>query len=348
MALHVFLRQKISAFKTNRDFAVAAKAGGASSLMTTPIQHGAHPELSILIVAYNSAGFIADCIASIVEHTSAGSYEILLVDNGKDGTEALVRDRFPQVRIVPSQGNIGFGRGNNLLAGHARGRFLLLLNPDTRLVDHAVDRLLEFARSKPAGAWGGLTMYPDGRLDGGNFLTIPTLKGLIRESFFGLQAGSREAALEQLTAPQQVSVLCGGFMMISREAWNAIDGFDPTFLLYAEELDLFTRLKAAGYEVWLTPDSRIVHDVGSGNPDSPGRLLYSSTGRMHYARRHWPFPGAQLAGFALWLTMVRRWAASGLIGLASARHRARRKAYDRIVLNPGCWWRGYEGRNSLE
>lgn len=308
----------------------------------------ARPALSILIVAYNSRAFIADCIASVIAHTTPGSYEILLVDNGKDGTAEAVAAAFPEVRILAGQGNIGFGRGNNLLAEHARGDYLLLLNPDTKLVDPAIDRLLAFARTRPAAAWGGLTMLPDGSLDGGNFLSLPG-PGTILKDIFGWGATSRRRKeLERLTRPKRVDVLCGGFMLISRPAWDALGGFDPSFLLYSEEIDLFARLKTLRGEVWLFPGSRIIHDVGSGQIYAPARMRYSQTGLMHYARRHWRAPLVQLAGIAYWLIALRRWVLSVLLGPFSTVHRARRAALTPILTRPEKWWHGYEGKTSLD
>lgn len=305
------------------------------------------PAISILIVAYNSRAFIADCIASVIAHTAPGTYEILLVDNGTDGTAELVSERFPAVRIIPSEGNIGFGRGNNLLSRHARGEYLLLLNPDTRLVDPAIDVLLAFARSQPAAAWGGLTQTPGGELHG-NFLAIPTLAGILREIVGIGGALDHRARLEQIDRPRRVDVLSGGFMMITRTAWDALGGFDPSFLLYSEEVDLFARLKAQGGEVWQCPDSRIIHDIGSGDPYAPARMLFAYTGRMHYARRHWQGLAVPVIGIAYWLTAFRRWAVSVLLGPGSAAHRSRRRAMAGLILRPGVWWRGYEGRNSLD
>ncbi len=308
----------------------------------------AAPALSIPIVAYNSAGFIADCIGSVIEHTAPGSYEILLVDNGTDGTADKVAAEFPTVRIIPGQGNIGFGKGNNLLADHARGRYLLLLNPDTTLVDAAIDSLLAFARSQPAGAWGGLTTLPDGSLDGGNFLTLPSIGAIFRDVIGIARTAKHRAEFERRTRPRRVEVLCSGFMMISREAWDAVGGFDPSFLLYSEEIDLFTRLRKIGQEVWLYPGSRIIHDIGSGNAYTPARMRYSQTGLMHYARRHWRTPMAQIVGVAYWLIAARRWLVSVLLCRVSANHRARMKAHTQIVMNPAIWWRGYEGKTSLD
>jgi N-acetylglucosaminyl-diphospho-decaprenol L-rhamnosyltransferase len=315
--------------------------------MTSAASGNPAPEVSVLVVAYNSRDFIRECIGSVIAHTQC-DHEILLIDNGRDGTAELVAQEFPSVRIVPSRGNIGFGKGNNALAAVARGRYLLLLNPDTWLHDPAIDRLLEFAHRQPAGAWGGLTTYPDGTLDTGNFLSIPTLPGLIRNALVGGNLGARRAELEALQAPQRVDVLCGGLMMLSRQSWDRLGGFDESFLLYSEEIDLFTRLARTGQEAWITPECRIVHNVGSGAPHSATRLMFATTGSMHYARKHWRKPGAQIAGAALWLAAARRWGTSLLLGLMSGRHLARRKAYDRIVLKPWLWWNGYRGRTTLD
>ncbi|NLR69414.1 glycosyltransferase [Novosphingobium sp. ERN07] len=305
------------------------------------------PDVSILIVAYNSRDFISDCIGSVIAHTSC-SHEILLIDNGCDGTADLVAREFPSVRIVPSRGNIGFGKGNNALASEARGQYLLLLNPDTRLYDAAIDRLLDFARHQPAGAWGGVTTLPDGTFDTGNFLSIPTVPGLLRNAFVGSNVGVRRAELEALSEPERVDVLCGGLMMLSRQTWDRLGGFDESFLLYSEEIDLFARLARMGEQAWITPHCKIIHNVGSGTPHSATRLMFATTGAMHYARRHWQAPLAQIAGLALWLEAARRWGTSTVLGLASRGHRARRKAYDRVVLRPWLWWNGYRGRTSLD
>lgn len=305
------------------------------------------PDVSVLIVAYNSRDFIRDCVGSVIAHTQC-NHEILLIDNGRDGTADLVAREFPSVRIVPSRGNIGFGKGNNALAAAARGRYLLMLNPDTWLYDPAIDRLLDFAQSQPAGAWGGVTTYPDGTLDTGNFLSIPTVPGLLRNAFVGSNVGVRRAELEALRQPEQVDVLCGGLMMLPRDTWDRLGGFDESFLLYSEEIDLFTRLAQIGQEAWITPDCKIIHNVGSGAPHSATRLMFATTGAMHYARRHWQAPLAQVAGLALWLEAARRWGTSLAVGVASKAHRARRKAYDRVVLKPWLWWNGYRGRTSLD
>lgn len=136
--------------------------------------------------------------------------------------------------------------------------------------------------------------------------------------------------------------------MLDPKSWDAVGGFDPSFLLYSEEIDLFTRLRKLGQEVWLYPGSWIIHDIGSGNAYTAARMRYTQTGLMHYACRHWRTPVTQIVGVAYWMIAARRWLVSVLFSKVSAEHRTRMKAHTSIVTNPAIWWRGYGGRTSLD
>lgn len=301
-------------------------------------------DVSILIVGYQSKGFIAECLQAISDHTKTAKYEILFIDNSDDGAADLVKARFPDVRVLPGQGNLGFGTGNNRLAAVAKAPRVLCLNPDTVMQDGALDVLVAFAKSKPqAGAWGGLTLSPEGHLDAGNRLVIPSLGKVARNAFGDPKAMQSGGLPPGAGEPGQVDVLCGGFMMVRRDVWEALGGFDESFFLYSEEVDFFARLKAGGWEAWVTPEARVTHDVGSGAPVSPTRLYYRAKGQMHYAKKHWGGGGATLAGGLFWLTYKRRWALAFLKGLApwAKRARATRRGYGPLVWRPWRWWSGY-------
>ncbi|PKP92104.1 MAG: hypothetical protein CVT75_08180 [Alphaproteobacteria bacterium HGW-Alphaproteobacteria-14] len=135
------------------------------------------PHVSILVVAYNSQAIIGDCLASIPAGCSRFTYEVLLIDNGDGASADLVSAQFPEVMIVPSQGNVGFAAGNNLLAAQASGEHLLLLNPDVVLKPEAIDLLLDATKAYPAAsAWGGVTLDRNDRPDLGNNVHIPSLR----------------------------------------------------------------------------------------------------------------------------------------------------------------------------
>jgi GT2 family glycosyltransferase len=304
------------------------------------------PSVSILVVAFRSADFIAECMNGVARAAGGTPHEILLIDNGDDGTEALVRAEFPQVRIVPSEGNIGFGAGNNRLAAQARAPRLLLINPDAVPCDGAIDALVEFSHAYPdAGAWGGRSLSPDGTLDTANFLVLPRVSHFAKAplgSLRGLASGGLPA---DATEPGEVDVLNGGFMMVRADVWRELGGFDESFFLYSEEIDLFKRMKDLGYRVMVTPDAAVIHDAGGGQSLSQARFLYRTTGQMHYARKHFSGSGAFVTACALWLVaakyVVGTAIAAPLLPKRSARLRAMGKAWRGVLLQPGRWWRGY-------
>lgn len=306
------------------------------------------PEVSVLVVAYHSAPFIAQCIRGIAEGARETPYEVLLIDNGGGDTEALVAADFPEVRIVPSEGNIGFGAGNNRLAAHARAPRLLLVNPDAIPQPGAIDKLVAFSKAHPqAGAWGGRSYSPDGTLDHANFLALPTVRDFV-VSIVDTSPMRRGGLPAEATEPGPVEVLNGGFMMVRADAWQELGGFDEGFFLYSEEIDLFQRLHARGYPVLVDPAVSVVHDTGGGQSLSPTRLMYLITGRMHYARKHFSAIGALITGWSLWLTAAKYVVIGGLLARLrpgrAAHYRALIGGWGPVFRERARWWRGYLDR----
>lgn len=309
------------------------------------------PSVSILIVAFRASDFIAECIDGVMQAAAGTPHEILLIDNGDDGTEALVRARFPQVRIVASEGNIGFGAGNNRLAAQARAPLLLLVNPDAVPRDHAIDELVGLSHAYPdAGAWGGRLLSPDGKLDPGNFLILPDTSHFVKAAFGSLRVFASGGLPATATAPGYADVLCGGFMMVRADVWRELGGFDESFFLYSEEIDLFKRMKERGYRALVSPNIAVVHDTGGGRALSATRFLYRTTGQMHYARKHFGKWGALVTACALWLVSARYVVGAPVAALLmpkrSDRIRAMGKAWRGVFLHPGRWWNGYAGRGT--
>lgn len=306
--------------------------------MTHPAPDGP-PDVSVLVVGYNSAGFISECLESLFNQTSRTNFEVLLIDNGDGSTEALVTDRFPAVRIVPAEGNIGFAAGNNRLAAKARGRYLLLLNPDTVLREPAVDRLVAFADSTPdAAVWGGIEIDQNGSVVIGPG-ELPTLSGLVGKAV-GVGRGTRYSD-RATDRPVRVDVMSGCFMMIRADVWQKLDGFDESFFLYSEEVDLFARIKADGGLVWVTPEARIEHASASGEALSASRFLFKHKGAMHYAWKHWGRLGGALGGALYWGIAAQRYAVNRAMAGRSEMRRQTADGLAPIVRHPGKWWHGY-------
>lgn len=306
----------------------------------------AAPDVSILVVAYNSQAIIAACLASIPAACTRFDYEVLLIDNGDGATADLVAAKFPQVRIVPSQGNVGFAAGNNLLAAQAKGPFLLLLNPDVVLKPAAIDRLLEATRTYPdAAAWGGVTLDRDDRPDLGNNVHIPSLREMASRTLGRSIAGRNGKGA--ITTDVQVEALSGSFVMFARGAWDEVGGLDDRYFLYCEEVDLFYRLGQRGYRFWKIADSRANHDIGHGESASPHRELYLNAGVIQFTRMHWSKSESLSAFVLIWLSSLQRLIMGRLMGWLRPSLKTAAEKQRLVALKPHYWGHGYDRKRGL-
>lgn len=326
--------------------ATDSHAHGQPGPAPASVVHARRPDVSILIVAFNSADLIGACINAIPAACDTRSYEILLVDNGDSSTETLVKERFPLVRIVPSQGNVGFAAGNNLLAREAKGAYLLLLNPDMVPFAGAIASLLQATERYPdAGAWGGVTVDAAGLPDTGNDTPIPSIRRLAA-GVIGYNPLAREPATG-LKHDTTVEALCGGFVMFPKELWERAGGLDPRYFLYYEEIDLFFRLERMGYTFWRIADARGYHALGHGNGLSATRLLYRAAGALQFARIHWNFASQVLAFLLIWMAALARYVAGSLFAWRSERLARLGEGYRLVALKPHHWGFGYHPKFGL-
>lgn len=278
------------------------------------------PDLSIVIVSYNTREMTLACLRSVFAETRA-SFEILLVDNASaDGSAAAVAAEFPGVILMAETENHGFARANNLAARHARGQYLLLLNPDTLVLDGAIDKLLAFARARPeARIWGGRTVFADMRLNPASCWRRMTLWGLFSQAtglssiFRGSEVFNPEAygGWDRATE-RQVDIVSGCFLLISRADWQALDGFHPDFFMYGEEADLCLRAtRELGARPRVTPDARIVHYAGASERVREDKMVRLLRAKILLIRRHFPAWQRPLA-----LALFTAWPLSRWLGLA--------------------------------
>lgn len=304
------------------------------------------PDCSILVVGYNSAAIIGNCLGSIPAACTRYSYEVLLVDNGDGSTAALVAREFPAVRIIPSKGNVGFAAGNNMLAAEAKAPFLLLANPDLEMLPGAVDELMNATQRYPdAAAWGGVTLDRNGCPDIGNTVHVPSLSEmasrLIGRSITRLEPD------QTFDNDDLAPALSGGFVLFSRQVWEQANGLDESYFLYCEEVDMFYRLARSGYSFWRIGTARAFHDAGHGNDFAPMRLLYRAAGTMQFVRLHWSYP-SQVAAFALiWLGAFQRFIVGVILGKQRPRLRKIGEGYRTMALRPTDWRHGYHPTKGL-
>ena len=308
--------------------------------------------LSIIIVSYNTCDMTRACLESVYEQALSDDFEVIVVDNASDdGSAEMVRQSFPHAVLRAEKVNHGFAAGNNIAAGMARGDYLLLLNPDTVVLDHALDRLVAFAESAPqAGIWGGRTIFADGSLNPTSCWRRPTPWNLFCRAV-GLSAlfpGSAILNSESYggwrrDSVRHVDIVTGCLFLIRREMWERLGGFSPDFFMYGEEADLCLRARKAGCRPMITPDATIVHYGGASEKTRVGKLVKLFAAKMEIVRRHWRAPLRPLGTGLMALFVLVRVAGFGLAAglFRGGRFGDQASAWRDVWRRRASWLRGY-------
>lgn len=250
--------------------------------------------LSILIVSYNTREMTLACLESVQRETHM-PFEVIVVDNAStDGSAEAIATRFPDVVLLAETVNHGFAAAHPIAVARARGPWLLLLNPDTVVLDGALDKLVAFAERTPdAGIWGGRTVFGDGTLNPASCWSRMTLWSLICQAL-GLTSILSRSPLFNPEAyggwprdtEREVDIVTGCLFLIRRETWDALGGFDPAFVMYGEEADLCLRARQAGLRPRVTPDATIIHYGGASERVRADKMVRLMRAKMELARRH--------------------------------------------------------------
>jgi N-acetylglucosaminyl-diphospho-decaprenol L-rhamnosyltransferase len=240
----------------------------------------------VLLVSYNTRDLLLDAIAS-VEHEPGA--EVVVVDNAShDGSADVVAARFPHVRLVRSDSNLGFAGGINRAASEASGRSLLVLNPDAYLESGALNQLLEWLETHPKAALVGPSLrYPDGRRQSAAF-AFPDLVQTALDLFpVNRLMESRINGRLNGATPHQVDFALGACMLIRRQAWEDIGPLDTGYFMYVEEVDWCRRAKRRGWEIWQQPRAVAVHHGGAATRQQPDAMLAALwRSRLRYFERY--------------------------------------------------------------
>ncbi len=234
------------------------------------------PDLSIIIVNWNTRELLAKCLRSLYpvpngEEQRVGpltlqdgsSYEVFVVDNASsDGSDEMVRHRFPQVHLIQNRENVGFARANNQAIPLSQGRYVLLLNSDTEVQAGALETLVAFMDARPqAGAAGPRLLNTDGSLQpschpmltpGREFWRLLFLERISPRATYPMHRWNDQS-------PRQVEVIKGACLLLRRTALNQVGLLDESYFMYTEEVDLCYRLALAGWECWWIPQAAVIH-----------------------------------------------------------------------------------------
>ncbi len=222
--------------------------------------------LSVVVVNYNVRYFLEQCILSVQNATKNMSSEIIVVDNNsKDESCTMLKEKFPEVIVIENKINVGFSTANNQGVDKAKGKWILILNPDTVLAEDTLIELQKFTLQKEN--IGAVTVkFIDGS---GNFLPeskrgIPTPKVAFGK-LFGFPKRAKNAYYASHINENEIGkvpVLCGAFMYVKKDIYQQVNGFDQDYFMYGEDIDLSYKIEKQGYSNYYFGKAKIIHYKG--------------------------------------------------------------------------------------
>lgn len=253
---------------------------------------------------YNVQHFLEQCLQSVTKAAQNIEAEIWVVDNNSvDGSVAMIKEKFPNIKLVASKFNLGFSKGNNYAIKKSKGEYILLLNPDTLVEEDTFEKVIHFMDSNPVAGGLGVKMV-DGK---GNFLpeskrSLPT-PSVAFYKIFGLSSlfpkserfGKYHCGHLDKNKNHEIEILSGAFMLMRKEALDKVGPLDEDFFMYGEDIDLSYRLIKGGYKNYYFAETRIIHYKGESTKKSSVNYVFVFYNAMIiFAKKHFSSKNASV------------------------------------------------------
>jgi GT2 family glycosyltransferase len=225
-------------------------------------------ELSVIIVNYNGLKYLKECFDSLSDKLKNTSFEIIVIDNNSsDGSCVYIKKYYPNIVLIESEDNLGFGKGNNEAVKKARGNYLLLINNDTIVIDE-LEPVLDFFKSNYKIGVIGINMRDSARNyipAAGNFPNPVNMFQLKR-----LLDKGKEFRIGHFSEQSyEVDWLVGSFLLLPKKVYLEINGFDEDYFMYVEDVDFCKKIADKGYKRLFLPNYNYIHFVGFNNTRKP-------------------------------------------------------------------------------
>jgi GT2 family glycosyltransferase len=287
-------------------------------------------DLSIIIVNWNSTEYLRACLQSLYKETKDVVFEVIVVDNASyDGCAEMLKCAFPEVKFIQNTENQGFSAANNVGFLQALGQFVLFLNPDTVILEDAINTMLgQMRHLKDAGAIGCRLLNTDGSLQTSSVMPFPTILNQAfnfealrllfpRIAFWGIRP-----LFEDVGSEFVVQAVSGACILVRRDVFEKIGMFSTDYFMYSEDIDLCHRISLAGYKVYYVRTAAIIHH-GGGSSRQRGVNLFSEVkmkdSTMIYLRKYKGGSYAVFYNIVIGLTALLRIMALTLISLCAPR-----------------------------
>lgn len=243
-------------------------------------------DLSIIIVSYNAKDYLLNCLKSLDL-----KYEIIIIDNAStDCSVEEIKKKYPQVKIIKNNNNIGFAAANNQGIKQANGRYILLLNPDTKILDNTLSKMISWMDSHPLAAVSTCRLLNEDNSiqpTGGYFPTLPRLFAwqLFLDDIIPINSYHPKPSFYQ--KERELDWVTGAFFLFRKEIVDKAGLFDEKFFLYAEELEYCYRIKKTGFKVFFTPITSIIH-FGFKSSSKEKALIAEYESLKYFYQKHYP------------------------------------------------------------
>jgi len=252
-------------------------------------------EVSIIVVNWNTKDVLRDCLGSVYKQSKDVIFEVIVIDNASgDGSVEMVKKEFPQVTLIENRENKGFAAANNQGIAIAKGRYILLLNSDTIVLENAIRKTVEFADSRPSAAVVGCrVLNPDRTVQQTCFMFPSVLNMLLSSTYlYKLFPKSKFFGRERMTwwdrsSRREVDIVTGCFMLVRRKGVEQVGMMDEQFFMYGEEADWCYRFKQTGWKVLFTPTAEIIHFGGASSKQRrPEMILQLHGSKLLFLKKH--------------------------------------------------------------
>ncbi len=276
-------------------------------------------DVSFVIVSWNARDYLLQCLESIEGHSTASTYEIIVVDNAShDGSADAVVAAHPSALVVRNGENAGFARGNNIGIEESSGRYLCCVNSDVILLPGCIDSLTAFMDRHPKVGMVAPRILNADRTIQPSCMAFPTLRSRLVRAL-ALESILRNNATPESSEACDVDALSGCFWFLRREAVSEVGCLDERFFMYCEDLDWCRRFKKAGWRIVYQPEAQAIHFGGASSANAPVRFVIElEKAMLQYWRKHHGLPTLWIVWFLLLLGQLMRCLGGAAVWTAAA------------------------------
>ena len=280
-------------------------------------------DLSVIIVNWNTKKLLEDCLTSIFKYTRGLDFEVIVVDNGSsDSSPAMVKKKFPQVKLIPNKDNLGFTKANNQGIKIAKGKYILLLNSDTYLIENSLSKLVKKAESLSSlGALGPLLLSEDRSIQQSVGFFPHLLQIFWWMSFIDDLPGGTILKPYHLDHDsfyqknQEVDWVTAAAILVPKSVIDRVGPLDEKIFMYGEEVDWCYRIKQQGFKAYFSPVTQIVHiGRGSAGKISTGAIIGEYKGVVYFYQKYKDKTSLQIAQLLLKIGALVRIVVFSLLG----------------------------------